>query len=888
MTLLTLSLRLLWKEKQRLVDIIHELVGLNVLSLEPISSEIEVILPHTRSINNRLRLVCSEEGENNYGSVRSFSLDFYRLFRSYPPFEPLSIESRYNDVMIAGDYVWFIKLKNSRNHDDLANIFKGFAENCGKQLNEKIECDNIICGKYKVIGDRIIIEKLVIPRSIADGKKQWLWHKELELEIESKKSKVPIPLKIIYGYRFLKDILKREDIVRKYPQLKDLEPFKLNKQIMELLANLLSNIDKKRSRYNVASLDYMTWCYKGWEMCTDPFAVNERCTCCKGVQVNRSRNRICKDLPGYGRYHYSRKIFPKVYAEIDNEVAPHLLNKLSSHYEVPLSAFLVAKTIISSTVSSFSLFLPGPSGRKVVLEPEKKPTTPIKISNGLILIFHEDLVNSFIDALTTSNYTCKVDKDENNAIPLLDLLISKYIIYKALYEFEYKINFHLNKNGFIDVEITNIGTNEKLELKQSKDKFVKDIEFLEFVGLALSHTLAHVMLSFVSSKLNLDIEDLLYTYGYIPIFKDVQTHFAKKLYYAGIFENNDYGSIHLETELKEYIFKNNVDDIDISSPLTQVSKVKVRTLREVINKIISDILMIYDEIFKSIKELSEDSKNVIEKSSYAIFEMMKDKGFGDLTLDIVKEIVNIFVNMLGKSVKMWRSKGFTIDQTTLGLLIPIIIDEIEEEIVEYIANLLANKFNKVNKEVVEGVIDEFLDKYLLELVTYIEPNYCIDGCKADMYLERYCIRTIYENLLISRCLLLGFLSFIGIYVEHPKEFKVRGEAIERIINAANKYVYIQTPFISVQGIHALASLLMRGVNVKLVLDVRIKKENPTYLKDLEELKQRFRKSFNYEFTPHPDHSKKIGVDNLWIQTSWNYGTSKETLQNYIGILKTSD
>lgn len=872
--ILKLPIKLLWKS-HNLIDLIHTIVGLGTLNLQPITSEIELIFPST-SQSGKLEFTRDEDG---YRGLRK--LDFFRLFRSYPPFEPLSVESIYRDAIIKGDYVWFIRSKNIQNYQSLVDNFVGFSDICRNILNEDIKCEEIICGIYKVIGDRIRIDKLLIPRCISDGKSPW--YKELNLKIDN------MNVKLIYGYYHLVNKHRKllDTILKEKGFTKDKgipRPYEiLDKQVIEKLQQVL--INSKKSGYDVASLDYASWCYKGLEVCTDPFSSNEICTFC----VNKQTNIICqKKVPGFGIYHYSRRIFPKVYAEIDNEVSPSLLKNLALRYTIPLSVFLIHGAIIESIVKSFTLYPPGTTSLCITIEPDKKPATPARVTNGLLIMIHEDIVNAFIDALTTSRCECNVGINRP-PLSLLDLLITKYLFSEIGCSNQYKLEFKMDPAK----SLINILLNKETitdYVTANKSEIIKKPEFLRFVGLSIVHTLAHLLMLSISSQFNLDLDDLLYVYGETPIYSNAkQFQGIKFVYYAGVFENNDYGSIQLDEEIKRSLLS--VDKEVISVPRTY--QVNLKGFTQFISKAVSDIVSRYDEeILPSVKDAENDINIFIKKAPTVIYESINrdNKCWEKVDQGIVKDVIDVFIDLLIKSANYWRSKGLVLDQNTISIVIQQAVYELDKDIKSYVAKVIGSRYKDLSKKctekIVEEVLDKFWDKYLNEVISMIEPNYCLDGCNADIHLEKYCLQAIKENYLTSRCLLTYFLSFIGInYGSQPVEFKVGGEVLERIINAANNKVRIQTSYISTQGIHALANILARNVRTELILDIRLKKEKPIYVKDLEELKSRFKDTFSYEFTHFPEHGKRIVVDNLIIHTSWNYGTGEKVLQNYIAFIK---
>ncbi len=757
--------------------------------------------PYLRSI----KFIHYSERKEHPGKVSSEILeeeiDFYRLFYSYPPFEPISYPPvKYNDVEFYGNRLWLLKVREWDNVESVEN----FLDYVKKALNRELYIvvnprDNIMFfGEYEDYGEEIF--PLSIFTFSIVGKKRWFLR--LRFLKEGRK------YSIIYGMPILKKYLSCRDPL-------DVDSKKLYMALMKA---------KHRCRYRPEYLNYITWCYGGSVVNTDPVAPGEGCPkCSSSKRYSRRYKYLCYDAPGGKTYYYSRKIFPKVISIIKNDLDFRATKPL-----VPFSVEVFASRRLESKVENFSLTLP--RGRTLILTPVKKPFTILRKTNGLLITISERFVKALVHFMErySAYHSDKLNKDFN----LLHLLVTKFLVRDRPFDLAQAIHIRVSDSNDLQIDVGELI--KKVKEYINRKKYLED-GFTRFVGLTLAHTLAHVMLMLVSEELNLSLDDLMYVYGVKNIRKGDDDF--SEVFYAAVVEKNEIGTLQINMELSK-IFGND-------------PKKSVVIMGEKLRKFWERTCDTLEEYQREFEKISSEVKDTIRN----------DKKIAVLEY-VAKEIL----------YELLRN-GFLPDSD----MIKQILTNVIPSSISDISRIARTKFNvSIDRKELEDLVERYIDDIATYLMDEIDP--CFDGCNLDIRLDKQCSEALFENLYVSRKLLELFLKVAGIVSER---LEVNGEGLFNLIAAAGGELYIKTAFISTQAIYALERILREGVKITLELDKRVFNQ---FAKELGRLARRYR-NFKFKSTDVPHHGKALKVDVLDVITSWNYSTSGHPLQEYEALLK---
>lgn len=836
---------------RRTIDVIHERTGLTVF-VNPVLHEIKYVKWEPQT----------EDDEQ--------PLDFDAFFSRMPPFEPIAIlESKYEGsnttIRLKGDHVWFvlpIKGLENENRRKLEKSFKEFEEELSARFpGRNIKCKDIICGAYDDLGDKIVLREVVIPRVIIDGRPQL--YKMVEFNLQGKK------IRIYYGLHKIAQSIKKN--------IKQSE-------IPHILEKHLTPLEAGRG-YSPYTLNYVTTCYEGQVIATDPTAVNKKCDLCE----DGKRTLLCADYHGRGKYEWRRRIFPKVYSKMSVQPSFIVFNELDNTYSLPYTIIVMNNVAMSKDVDGFTIYL-NKIG-KVELELEKKISTGYFNTNALIAVFDPSLVSIFFDILRMNKnniyFTVTIGPQRDKfKIPVYSILVSKYLWYRVFngnLPLELKVDENSNRL-IISVwknnnELYTIENMEKLT-KEFIEKDPEELEKLElFAREVLAHTIAHVM--FIGAT-----RFLPESRSYIDYFYSI----TSKYVLAGIFENTKNGMLRATLEIA-----NRMESED------GVKKLNPRILRKIIEGAIAPQSRV--SIIAAEKEAREtgpvetyDAKKELEKIIAFITNKVSSGGKNasqkiispELTYKVVYEFYTLLFNTVTNMVKT----GFYIDPQmfTYTILWEIIRNsKVSDKVVSYL-----KEKTKLNEDRIREILDELFEAELYKiLVEMLFPDICMDGCGFDLYLSD-CHSNLDQPFVISRNILLAFLELLGVGLENTKDFGIEvnridcmGEQLKRLCALARQSAYILTSELDEESINLARNMLQTNQRLKLLIEVdrRLQESKPGLIEQLKSLETLFKNRFELKITEKPHHGKLLELDNMKIHTSWNFGTSIRTLQIFKAELK---
>jgi hypothetical protein len=821
-------------------------------------------------------------------------INFDELFIRLPPFEPITmVESSYGskdlEVKFVGDYVWFVTAIEGA--DRILAKLGEIYEYVKQRYN--VKCDEIVCGEYLYYADGILLKRLVIPRVIGDGRQKWF--KDIRISIPQAQGGVG-EIRIIYG--FTKETIEnwKQQVRRKINWNNPNEVFSERE-----IALLFTEKERKRRGYVPTTLNYITKCFDGWVMTTDPFAVKRKCTEC--VERGEITTLRCRPYPGRGIYDYRREIFPRVYAELENIVAETDVNKMLSFYRVPF-ACLVANHIGSmKRVKAFSTYID--IGR-VRLQLKKPIVSQYFDTNGFITLIDRSYVDVFIETIKKSAtnvsctvYLCNPSMGVGSVkLPLINVLVAKFIwknVFLRKYGYDININVDSNLNT-LSIRVKIPGLREEISLisPEQVNKLIEDVssrkEFRDYVSLVLAHTLAHTMLLGISSLIP-EVED----YGVYV------SQVGNRYILSGVIENTKGGVLeiftHLSQKLRTYIL-NEDSNVFIFKP-----SVLGEVLREVFTLINSVEGIVKEVVKESCKEVGDGTviSNIVNSIMQSIGEEIGNEEARLLRIEsFVKTVVNEITSLFKNTIESLLKSRFYIDResfTSVILWKLLLVSNIKEKILEHVKKRALDILRKNNvmlhyndeEEVYNAIriiFDKLIEVEMTRLITKILlPDYCSDGCDQDLYLAN-CSNAPMQPYIVSRCLLAAFLRFSGLNINLSRlelvRFDCSGAELETIAQLAKKHLYILTSGFGEDSIKLLSRILNSNPNIKvyLELDQRVGGSQKELINMLEQVRRMYSNRFTYILTSEPHHGKMLVADFLKIHTSWNFGVGTKVLQTY--------
>lgn len=784
------------REGIKLLNFINKATGWDKFGSEPYIDTIKLLYTDSR-----------EEDE----------ITFYDLFYRLPPFEPIAYpDTSYGNAKFTGDRLWVLDVVEMINHGRLKKICRSLKRSMCIPSRYDYSIEGV------VRGDRVKLTHIIVFRTIGDldGTLTLRFIKDNKYYI------------IQYGFSSETINVIKRDICK--------EIGCVDERFVDIISKKWKDIEKAimqryTPRYDINILNYITYCYNGRYITTDPIiqymgGKHIRCPPCRNQRF--SRLFICKDFPGLGRFHYSRKIFPKVYVNIEPEII-YSFNPRKS----PLTIDIADKIRIISQVSRLTLYLPG--NNILELEPGIKPYTDLVRTRGLIVYIGKDFVKAII------SYLLDVDKK------LLRILATKYIVLKTsifrlgssksdtgrgiLDHDQKRIEFYAGEEPIIDL------VNDIL-----KTQNIFSESFVDYVGSVLMHTISHLLLMELSRRLGIDPNKLSYVYGAHIIGN------GDKVYFAAIVEKDKYGTIMFDRAIRELLQELGEGDYERGF---------YRLLKD-INNYVASIVKKYEREYRAY--IKENECSLLSS---------------DLN-DLEKKVLEFIIDIIVATRRYLESNNVYPDFSIFKHIIVSLLNTHNTEVYGHIINWIMYKLKGEIKDKYElqGIVEDIIERKLESLLLCYGPDYCLDGCSLDIHLEKDCTKAMTENLETSRRLFEAFARLIGIS-EDVINSPVKGITIYRLITTARKSLSIETSHTNDQAIDALTNLLEKGVRVHITIDKRIIKEVEDRLR---KLKNMYGDRFTYKESERLMHYKTYVVDDtLRIETSWNYSTASNIEQGMI-------
>ena len=541
------------------------LTGLSSITARPAYEQIEL----------RLRSLHSDK-EPPY-----LSMD--ELFFRYPPFEPISAKFSINmegsRVKVAGSYVWFIDFKELRHNsrerlrfgDGL--VYKGFTvERAGKVFLSSVEPINVLTSGSGEV--RITLYSQ-------------LQRKEVFLKYGSKKLRDTIVQCLKEGYKGS----KIEECVRE----KYLEFLGVGKRHKS-----------KGSSYDPFDLSYVWYCGLGRGLSTDPWDVRcpfeRQCDYAAGFKAGER-------CPYWG---WSRRIFPKVFPQIDVEV--HVERTEDEGSVGFFKVFSARHVYIVENYTGVQLRMPARVGEGIPLTLTfRRPLIrELPDTNVIGAVFPLDFILKFGSVLLEGGIDALyVELGNGRRASFVDLLVTKFFLWKETRRGV--LSYDYFKNNSTNILAKYRGFREKLKREKKMKR-----EFGQFVAMVLAHTLAHLLVSYLASKLELELDDFIYYY------KINEESNAVEIYAA---ENSPFGNLDLPGQVRE----------------------QFGSVSDMFSKFIQDVI----SMLRAHDKETEETLTVRERLRKEFFDR--------------NNTVGSLLNRMGELYGRFISEGFVLDQWYFGL-----------------------------------------------------------------------------------------------------------------------------------------------------------------------------------------------------------------------------
>lgn len=836
--------------------IINSITGLNTFGSEPSKPEITVIYP---SLN--------EEEE-----PREESKDFVSLFITAPPFEPASYPRiAIGRIEFQGAYVWFMRPKSGDLFDkrskrkireyalradiELKVIDESNSEN--EEVEFSIDKSAVILGVNEkgYSTDTIRIKKVIMINLLS------LYESSILVSLKGEGGgRTGVGVRIKYGAEYLSRIVRWRCRKRLSQAGECLD--KINDWLRRSVASTRSKL------YYIGSLDYMTYCYGGRYITTDPLAnkledinrllseertrlFDPRCPLCSERHSRGYRRGfLCRQRDGLGLFHYSRRVFPKVYPSFKHSIRAMWP---ASEVEAPFTVRLVDGTPYVIKVEGLSMILPNVNALRIKLE--KKPYAELRRTNGIVVLINED----FVRALVSIIYSAKKDSQPFFTLPgscvggrwsLYDVLYAKYLLSK--YDGVFGTDYKRDKNGH---KIVMKNGEDWLTLWRERERDPLDPNFVRFVGRVLSHTIAHILIQKVSEVLGISLDSLLYVYD------DVDKGNSDRYYIAGVFEYSKGGILQLDKEIEIYL-REKYKGID-----------KDTALKMFVVDAIRETLDVYDSLPKVLtghekcRKIRDQIKELVD-------------AYSSLGQQLIDEIVDEIENFIREFTLFLDDNKIRLDFTAFKYMI--------EKAIHGKGDLYDKVMDKVRKKVQDegdrALLRQFVNELIDMLIEFYAPPICMDGCFYDIHLEKHCSASIFESILTSRGLLNAFAVVAGF--GKAGTVRVKSSSLYKLLKSARRELEILTAFTKPSMIDALRALMMdkerENVRVSFILS-RDRAGERSLIDEIKKTEGRLPGRFEFRLTEMPSHEKRYAVDDIDITTSWNFtspGEKYETVSFY--------
>ena len=833
--------------ESRYLIIINKITGLNALGSEPSKPDVLVLYPGLG------------------GSSDSESKDFVSLFVSMPPYEPISYPRiRVGNIEFQGVYVWFLEPERgellSEGQRYKVNDFvrsRGdvirFLEDEGYLTNsDSIPDSHIILGVaekgYAVDTEKLKRVALINLLSIDED--------SLRIRLRARSGGVAyITVWIEYGARYLSRVVK---------SLCGSRGISDAGSCMDTVdRQLRSHVAATGTRlYYIGSLNYMTYCFGGKYITTDPLAnklqdinkylqsegvkpLNPVCPPCEWFRRSPYRRSpyLCRNDDGRLRFHYSRRVFPKIHPRFKHSIAA---TWSPSEVTAPFAARLVRDASYVIKVEELSMILP--SVDALVIRPKKKPYAELRMTNGLVVLINED----FVSALLSIIYSAKDGSRPYFSVEsgclggwwsLYDVLYAKYLL--SMLDGAFGISYKEDDDGPRIIGRSGV---DWLRVWGRRLRDPQDPDFVRFVGRTLSHTIAHALIQKISEVLGIDMSNLLY------IYDDIDKGPSGRYYIAGVFEYSKTGVLQLDAEIAEYVRKRyGGDDKDTALKLFVIDA-------------ILDALNAYDTLPYIVRGGREEER---KRRCGAIMSQVDELvnsylGLGRQVVNTVYKIVEDFIRNFALYLDSYEIR---FDFTTFKYVIEKAIHE-KDGLYD---RVMGEVREKIKDEGSRNKLRQFINELIDLLIEYYAPPICMDGCSYDIYLENQCTESILENVTTSRELLRAFAvvsGFLG-----AGTLRVSSNSLYRLVKAARRELGILTAFTSTHMIDLLRWLLTDKARERLEINFELsrdRKDERSLIREIGNIRSSFPDRFRFSLTDMPSHEKRYIIDDIDLATSWNF------------------
>jgi len=518
-----------------------------------------------------------------------------------------------------------------------------------------------------------------------------------------------------------------------------------------------------------------------------------------------------KDCQG-SRWSWRRQLFPKVFPVISRDY-------MGIMYPQEKISFI--RPIIGRSVRVFELYKSAQFSMPYTgLPVEIEFHTPIGRTLPKTNIVGFEIPREYIELYLRSivdnnanNITIKLFNNKPYKVNIRDILISKYYFY------------HKGARGLRTYSI--LSNSPKTLIKnyvEFKKKLVKSISentpeaksFFEWGVETLIHTLSHAFLGYISKELELEHGNLLYL-----IDTGKSDNFAKII----IAEDSPMGAIDLIGALGEWLKNHGKKKDEHQYFITLFMKEELEFLKEHKKE-----LMNYEDVVESQK-----------------MYVLGDKD----TNKIVKEMENIYVKYLDNGLVL------DVHNFTSHLLLSEEYDKMLDKLIK-------------NDDVKREVRHKFDD-----LIPYVIPNFCVDGCTSCVVMSRGCSKGIAQTYSVSKWLTYYFLeSLIG-----DGNMKLRGpgnkylSTLLKSLGAGAKKMMLLSPYLDDAGVEFLISLKKDGVKSIVLItnpDTANKYGDKLMMNGIE-----------VRTTDKREHSKMYLIDDrILIETSANLNLNSDSYNEF--------
>jgi len=685
-------------------EVLSALTGLKSVTADPVDREVKIRLP-------------SKDSRKGYDEQ---NLPLQTLFYRYPPFEPISLE---DENGISGSHTWFIKIKNTDyyNHRGYMYVYPQSMRDLRFDPRTPLH-DATISDTHETM-EAIYPEHIfkIKPVNVLEAKDGYII---LAVSINPKRQE-RVYLKC--GSEFIKGVLKK----------------KLKKKgIRDLYIDELRKKGHNGKIYEPTDLTYVWYCTSGYGLSTDP------------LDVKCPFHRWCKYGKDCGgrKWKWTRRIFPKVFLNVERDY--YGIERTSGMF----SPVVMRNILIEEKYSSAHFSMPE-SGLPVVFKfkvPFRRslPKTNV-IGFRIAPEFLELAVRTVLDenALQSPELAevLKYKLWKNGPeVRLADILLTKFFIYDKA-ERGFRTYDLLRKRSDRLIKECH-WMKENLLVKSMPYNGAYFRKFLRWASQTVLHSLAHAFLSYVSTELQIEMNNLVYLYD-------------EKEGLILVAENSPVGAIDIIGALDEWCKSRGVTEKCYELFIEEFFKKELEFLR--MHE--EDTVQYTDRVKSVVSSLSKEDD--LRELREAIMGLYNDFLRNGLVLDVHSLSMHLLLSSAG--------------QTNLEKL----IGENELEIDTQKAH-------------------RYFDDILLTAI----PNYCVDGCTTCVVIDKGCTESLGQTYTVSRKL----MEFsIGVLLgEYPLRGP-GGSYLKKLLSIARESIEAMSPYLDDEGVKTLVELAKKGIHVKI-------------------------------------------------------------------------